>query len=254
MFFDTYKILRHQGKQFIPDITKPVLPALFRGRPEISTAPCSVGCSACADVCPTEAILLDPVRLDVGKCVFCKECVWECDKDKFSFTNDYKIATNVRERLIVAEGVNDSIKLDSSKVREEIMKYFGSSLKLRQVSAGGDNSSEMELNACSNVNFDMGRWGIDWVASPRHSDGIVITGPITENMAEALQICYDAIPTPKIIILAGTDAISGGIFEGSPAINRTFLENHHVDLYVPGNPPHPLTFINGVLEMIKARK
>ncbi len=253
MFFDTYKILRHQGKQFIPDITKAVLPTLFRGRPEISDEACSDGCSACADVCPTEAILLDPVRLDVGKCVFCKECVWACYKDKFSFTNDYKIATNVRERLIIAEGVIDPIKLDVLKVRKEIVKFFGRSLKLRQVSAGGDNSGEMELNACSNVNFDMGRWGIEWVASPRHSDGIVITGPITENMSEALQICYDAIPIPKIIILAGTDAISGGIFADSPAINRSFLDNHHVDLYVPGNPPHPLTFINGVLEMIRAK-
>jgi len=254
VFLDTYKILRHQGKQFIPDITKPVLPALFRGRPEISTAACSDGCSACADVCPTGAILLDPVRLDVGKCVFCKECVWACDKDKFSFTNDYKIATNVRERLIVAEGVTDPIKLDPSQVREEIVKFFGGSLKLRQVSAGGDNSTEMELNACSNVNFDMGRWGIDWVASPRHSDGIVISGPITQNMSEALQICYDAIPDPKIIILAGTDAISGGIFADSPAINRSFLDKYKVDLYVPGNPPHPLTFINGVLEMIRSKK
>ena len=254
MFFDTYKILRHQGKQYIPDITKPVLPALFRGRPEISSVACADSCSACAEVCPTEAILLNPVRLDVGKCVFCKECVWACDKDKFSFTNDYKFATNIRERLIVAEGITDQIKLDPSQVREEIVKFFGSSLKLRQVSAGGDNSTEMELNACSNVNFDMGRWGIDWVASPRHSDGIVISGPITENMSEALQICYDAIPTPKIIILAGTDAISGGIFSDSPAVNRDFLNNHHIDLYVPGNPPHPLTFINGVLEMIKARK
>ncbi|HEX3024587.1 MAG TPA: hypothetical protein VHP12_05200, partial [Chitinophagaceae bacterium] len=127
-------------------------------------------------------------------------------------------------------------------------------LKLRQVSAGGDNSCELELNACSNVNFDMGRFGIEFVASPRHADGIVITGPITENMAQPLQICYDAIPEPKIIILAGTDAISGGIFESSKALNRSFLSKYKIDLYVPGNPIHPLTFINGVLDLIKKRK
>jgi Ni,Fe-hydrogenase III small subunit len=108
----------------------------------------------------------------------------------------------------------------------------------------------MELNAAGNVNFDMGRYGIEFVASPRHADGIVLTGPITENMAAALQICYDAIPDPKIVILAGTDAISGGIFVGSPALNRSFLEKYPVDLYVPGNPVHPLTFINGVLDLI----
>jgi len=127
-------------------------------------------------------------------------------------------------------------------------------LKLRQVSAGGDNSCELELNACGNVNFDMGRFGIEFVASPRHADGIVITGPITENMAVPLQICYDAVPDPKIIILAGTDAISGGIFSDSPALNRTFLSKYKIDLYVPGNPIHPLTFINGVMDLIKKRK
>jgi Ni,Fe-hydrogenase III small subunit len=91
------------------------------------------------------------------------------------------------------------------------------------------------------------------VASPRHADGIVITGPITENMAEPLERCYNAVPDPKIIILAGTDAISGGIFADSPALNREFLLKHKVDLYIPGNPVHPLTFINGVLDLLKKR-
>jgi Ni,Fe-hydrogenase III small subunit len=127
---------------------------------------------------------------------------------------------------------------------------FRKALKLRQVSAGGDNSCEMELAACGNVNFDMGRFGIEFVASPRHADGIVITGPVSENMAEALQICYDAIPDPKIVILAGTEAISGGIFEGSPALNREFIRKYPIDLYVPGNPIHPLTFINGVMDLL----
>lgn len=249
--FETYNILKHQGKQFIPDITKPVLPELFRGRPVISGIPCPDGCTECADVCPTQAIQLDPLRLDLGTCVFCKECQWVCGEEKIKFTNDYKIATNVRERLVVVEGQDVPITLDPDQVRAEVSQFFGSSLKLRQVSAAGDNSTEMELNACSNVNFDMGRWGIDWVASPRHADGVVISGPISQNMAEALQICYDAIPDPKLIIVTGTDAISGGIFAGSPALNREFLNRYKVDLYVPGNPPHPLTFINGVLELIR---
>ena len=98
----------------------------------------------------------------------------------------------------------------------------------------------MELNAAGNVNFDFGRYGVEFVASPRHADGIVITGPVSENMATALSICYDAVPEPKIIILVGTDAISGGIFIDSPALNRNFIDEHHIDLYVPGNPAHPL--------------
>lgn len=110
------------------------------------------------------------------------------------------------------------------------------------------------MNAAGNVNFDMGRYGIEFVASPRHADGIVITGPISVNMAEALQICYDATPAPKIIILVGTDAISGGLFEKSPLIDRSFLDRYSVDLYVPGNPAHPLTFINGVMDLIRGNK
>ncbi len=245
------KILMHQGKQYIPDVTTAEVPGIFRGRPEISEEP--VDSLALADLCPTDAISINPLQIDLGKCVFCGECAFAFP-GKIKFTSDYKIATNQRERLIVKEGEQNTIILNPDLVREEIAKYFSGSLKLRQVSAGGDNSCELELNACGNVNFDMGRFGIEFVASPRHADGIVITGPITESMAEPLQICYDAIPHPKIIILAGTDAISGGIFAGSPAINRNFLNNYKIDLYVPGNPIHPLTFINGVLELIRKRK
>jgi Ni,Fe-hydrogenase III small subunit len=154
-------------------------------------------------------------------------------------------------KLIIEPGVNDPIQLDPGKVRKEIRSIFRHALKLRQVSAGGDNSAEMELNACGNVNFDMGRYGIEFVASPRHADGMVVTGAITQNMTEAIRICYDAIPEPKLVILAGTAAIGGGIFTDSPAIDRSFLDNISIDLYVPGNPPHPLTFINGILDLIR---
>ena len=188
--------------------------------------------------------------IDLGKCVFCKECQFALP-GKITFTNDYKIATNSREAMIIQTGEDKPVMLDPEKIRKEIKSFFRHALKLRQVSAGGDNSCEMELNAAGNVNFDMGRYGIEFVASPRHADGIVITGPITENMAEALQICYDAVPDPKIIILCGTDAISGGIFANSPALNRSFLDKYPIDLYVPGNPVHPLTFINGVLGLIQ---
>ena len=171
----------------------------------------------------------------------------------FRFTKDYKISSVTREGLIISEGEDHPVLMDSEKIRKEIRRYFGKSLKLRQVSAGGDNSCEWELNAAGNVNFDMGRFGIEFVASPRHANGIVITGPISKNMAEPLQICYDAIPHPKIIILAGTDAISGGIFADSPALDRSFLTKYTIDLYVPGNPVHPLTFINGILGLIRQK-
>jgi len=248
---DNLKILLHQGKQYIPDVTTAKVPGIFRGRPVISAE--RVNETELRELCPTNAISTNPVCIDLGKCTFCGECAIAFP-NKIKFTTDYKIATNERNKLIIKEGQDEPIELNPELIRKEIYKYFSGSLKLRQVSAGGDNSCELELNACGNVNFDMGRFGIEFVASPRHADGIVITGPITENMAQPLQICYDAIPETKIIILTGTDAISGGIFEGSLALNRNFLSKYKIDLYVPGNPMHPLTFINGVLELIKKRK
>jgi Ni,Fe-hydrogenase III small subunit len=242
----TLKILYHQGKQYIPDLRNAKIPGIFRGRPEISSE--VVDEMALADICPTNAISTNPVRIDLGRCTFCAECS-RLYPGKVHFTTDYKLATNERSRLIVSGGIT-SISLNPDLVRKEIHRLFKGSLKLRQVSAAGDNSTELELNASGNVNFDIGRYGIEFVASPRHADGIVITGPISKNMAEPLEITYKAIPSPKIIILAGTDAISGGIFDGSPALDRKFIEQNHIDLFVAGNPIHPLTFINGVTDLV----
>lgn len=245
--FDNIKILYHQGKQFIPDVKNVDVPGIYTGRPEISLE--KVNEDELLEICPTDAILLNPIRIDLGKCTFCQECSKKFP-NKIRFTKDYKMSTNQRDRLIVTEGENKPIEVNPDLVRKEIRELFSGSLKLRQVSAGGDNSCELELNAAGNVQFDMIRFGVDFVASPRHADGIVITGPISKNMAEPLQITYDAIPSPKIIILAGTDAISGGIFADSPAIDRSFLDTHTVDLYIPGNPTHPLAIINAMLSLL----
>jgi len=248
---ENLKIVFHQGKQFIPNVRTAIVPGIFRGRPVISRE--KVNEEELIAICPTDAISGNPVSINLGKCTFCGECAMRYP-EKITFTKDYKLASNVPERLIVREGEDKAIEVDPDKVREEIHRVLGRSLKLRQISAGGDNSCEMELNAANNVQFDMSRFGIDFVASPRHADGIVITGPITKNMAEAVQICYDATPDPKIIVLVGTDAISGGLFEGSPAIDRSFLEKHIVDLYIPGNPAHPLTIVNGLLDLTRKLK
>jgi Ni,Fe-hydrogenase III small subunit/ferredoxin len=249
--FDNLRILFHQGKQFIPNIQTAVVPGIFRGRPIISLE--KVNEEELVAICPTEAISVKQVSIDLGKCTFCGECAMRFP-EKITFTKDYKMATNVAERLIIREGEDKAVEVDPDLVRKEIHRVLGRSLKLRQISAGGDNSCEMELNAANNVQFDISRFGIDFVASPRHADGIVITGPITKNMAEAVRICYDATPEPKIIVLVGTDAISGGLFAGSPAIDRSFLEGHIVDLYIPGNPPHPLTIVNGLLDLTRKLK
>lgn len=248
---ENLKIVFHQGKQYIPDPTTVEVPGIFRGRPLISLE--KVDETELIALCPTNAITNQPIQIDLGKCTFCGECAMRFP-EKISFTKEYKIASNERERLIVTEGEDKAIEVNPDTVRKEIHRVFGKSLKLRQVSAGGDNSCEMELNAANNVQFDISRYGIDFVASPRHADGIVITGPITKNMAEAVQICYDAIPEPKIIVLVGTDAISGGLFADSTAVDRSFLNNHHVDLYIPGNPAHPLSIVNGLLDLTRKLK
>lgn len=250
MLISKIKVLNSHGVQYIKDLDNASLPEIFRGRPVISGTPDKDMLDELVRLCPSNAISDDRLSIDLGKCVFCKECAIHCP-DHIRFTNDYRMATNVRERLIIDGSSPDNISLDQDKVRKEIKKRFGRALKLRQVSAGGDNSTEMELNASMNVNFDFGRYGIDFVASPRHADGVVITGPITENMAIPLELCYNAIASPKIVILAGSDAISGGLFAESPALNRTFLDRFGVDLYLPGNPVHPLTFIHGILALVR---
>ena len=241
---DTLKLRIYQGQQFIKDIPNAQMREQFRGFPIIKES------TVDTTICPTGAISNSPLSIDMGKCTFCGVCSKKCEAIKFS--NYYKLASTDRQKLIITEGMlAEEYNKTAFEVRKEIKKVFGKSLKLRQVSAGGCNGCEMELNACSNVNFDMGRFGIDFVASPRHADGIVITGPISENMAYALEDCYKSTPDPKVVILCGACSISGGVFQNSNKLNREFIEKYPIDLYIPGCPVHPLTFINAILDFIK---
>jgi Ni,Fe-hydrogenase III small subunit/NAD-dependent dihydropyrimidine dehydrogenase PreA subunit len=241
---DAIKIRILQGDPVIHDVKNAQLPELFRGLPRIDAGACPDDCRICKNICPTNAISLSPVSIDMGLCVFCPLCEESCPEKIIHFTNNCHTASESREKLIITGNVKE---ISPQKASEKIRKYFGRSLKLRQISAGGCNGCELELNALSNVNFDIGRFGIEFVASPRHADGVVITGPITANMTKALELCYEAVPDPKVIILAGACAISGGIFRNSDGIERKFIKENKIDLFVPGCPPHPLTFINALL-------
>ncbi len=248
---DPIKLRILQGDPIVHDVKNASMPPLFRGLPKIDGEPCPEGCCKCFESCPVGAVKLNPIQIDLGKCVFCPLCEEACPEKKIHFTHNYHLAVDTRDKLLIDSWTETIFPETASK---KIRDYFGKSLKLRQISAGGCNGCELELNALSNVNFDMGRYGIEFVASPRHADGIVITGPMTRNMEKATGICFEAVPNPKIIILCGACAISGGIFRNSSEIERKFLEENKIDLFVPGCPPHPLTFINGLLTWLDKKQ
>lgn len=243
--FESITVRRSQGNQTIPDPRR-ANPAGFRGRPVVSATPCETDCAACMSACPTAAITVAPVRIDLGRCVMCGDCAPVCPTSRLSYSNDFRLATTTREALVVTEARPD---VDPVKVSAALRARFGRSLKLRSVSAGGCNGCELEVNATTNVNFDIGRYGIDIVASPRHADGLVLTGPITRAMADAVQSCWDAMAEPKLVIAVGACAISGSPFEG-PEIERSFLTRFPPVLYVPGCPPHPLSIVCGILDLL----
>ena len=222
------------------------LPERFRGRPAVDALRCNDGCRACSEACPTQAIALQPLRVDLGACLFCTACQDACPGGAIRYTTDYRMATSSREALILTEGEYTLAQALDAKMR----RLFGRSLKLRQVSAGGCSGCEAELVALGNVVFDLSRFGVEFVASPRHADGIVVTGTVTDNMEHALRETYAAVPSPRLVIAVGACAISGGPFAGADASHGGVPRDIPVDLYVPGCPPHPLTILDGLLRIL----
>ena len=227
----------------------PELPDRFRGLPILDSSRCPDGCAACEEACPTGAVhsTHDGLQLDLGRCLFCSDCLEACPEGAISYSTDHRLAVRSRRELLLRD--REALSL-AKALDEKMRRLFGRSLKLRQVSAGGCNGCEADVNVLSTIVFDLGRFGIQVVASPRHADGLLITGPVTANMRLALQKTYDAIPPPKLVIAVGACAISGGPYVDHPEVAGGADAVVPVDLYIPGCPPHPYTILDGLLRLL----
>jgi len=220
------------------------------------------------------------LSIDLGRCLFCGECESACTNGAIRFSSSFRMGARLKEGLRLsaelapitstppdartsAEAARDigaPVKAVSSDSHGEsqliealdarIRAVFGRAMKIRQVSAGGCNACEADINVLETIGFDLSRFGISITASPRHADALLVTGPISKNMELALKKTYDAMPEPKIVIAVGACAISGGIFEDSPDVCGGADQVIPVDLYLPGCPPHPMTILNGLLALL----
>lgn len=226
-----------------PDIC-PELPADATGLPAVTGAACA-DCGRCAVACPTQAITLGEdgdgrtVALDRGRCLGCRECVRACAAGVLCDDRSTRTATRTREALMLR---NRPSAMDTAMPP----RRFRRSLHVREVSTG-DNATDLEVLAGTNAVFDIARFGIHYVASPRHADALLVTGPVGHNMRDALLRCYDAMAEPRLVIAAGTSAISGGLFAGGYAEANGIADLLPIAAYIPGDPPHPWSIIYGLL-------
>lgn len=227
----------------------PDFPERFRGRPVLDSGRCLGGCAACGREVPSSLLAIDAdgrAALDVGACLFAPEEASTCPQCAITFSRDHRLSARKREQLVTTSGELPVVEALEARTR----KLFGRSLRLRSVAAGSCNGCEAELVALTNVIFDMARFGVQFVASPRHADGLVITGAVSRNMRDALYRTYEAMPEPRLVVAVGACAINGGPFRDSPEVSNGVPADLPVDLWIAGCPPHPLTVLDGLLRLL----
>jgi Ni,Fe-hydrogenase III small subunit/formate hydrogenlyase subunit 6/NADH:ubiquinone oxidoreductase subunit I len=249
------------------------------GFPVIDFSRCTA-CDACARACPTAAIQTaapspdrKTVSLSYAACIQCRACVEACPERAIGVSTDVEVAAYTRQQLArtasfdvdPATGRGSFSRLEieaglslsdsAARLRERIHSRLGRSLHVRQVDAGSCNGCELEIAATANPLYDLERFGIHLVASPRHADLLLVTGPVTRNMEIALLRTYDAAPDPRVVVAVGACGCSGGIFgEGTYAAGGGVDTVLPVDVYIPGCPPRPQAILNGLLVAMGVRE
>ena len=228
---------------------KPVIMEEREGMP-MASSDCK-GCGRCAGNCPTKAIIIeDGWKVDLGKCIFCMDCAMVCPEGCISEADapDYALT---RDELIVSR---DTVAEELEKPLDpSTRRMFGRAVALRELDTGSCNGCEVDLNCMSNQFYDMHRFGIKIVASPRHADGLIVTGPMCSNMKEAAERTYGAVPAPKLVIASGTCAISGGVFVRGDVVGEGIRGILEPTLYIPGCPPTPDRVIRSLVKALGLR-